>query len=242
VRQNDCGYGGSLLGLRLSALNPMAGLKFRRPGSENGEWTLVGFVARANVSKLCPNGRLPMSDDPMPYEKAIEETAKTTGKMVDLVRDGARAISPTVADAYNFLMGDRLSHARKRNLDAIARETDNILRDRDVKDRSATPEQIAIPLLSAAEGESRDELRSLWSRLLANAVDPSRPEFIKLLQSLEPLDARVLKFLHTKSLEDHVLWLTGRPRLRAGHGLIGHRPLRIRTKRQRTTDLQSVFR
>ncbi|MGY4460155.1 Abi-alpha family protein [Bradyrhizobium sp. LB13.1] len=150
-----------------------------------------------------------MSDDPMPYEKAIEETAKTTGKMVDLVRDGARAISPTVADAYNFLMGDRLSHARKRNLDAIARETDNILRDRDVKDRSATPEQIAIPLLSAAEAESRDELRSLWSRLLANAVDPSRservrPEFIKLLQSLEPLDARVLKFLHTKSLEDHV--------------------------------------
>jgi hypothetical protein len=183
-----------------------------------------------------------MSDDPTPYEKAIEETAKTTGKMVDLVRDGARAISPTVADAYNFLMGDRLSHARKRNLDAIARETDNILRDRDVKDRSATPEQIAIPLLSAAEAESRDELRSLWSRLLANAVDPSRPEFIKLLQSLEPLDARVLKFLHTKSLEDHVLWLTGRPRLRAGHGLIGHRPLRIRTKRQRTTDLQSVFR
>jgi hypothetical protein len=133
-----------------------------------------------------------MSDDPTPYEKAIEETAKTTGKMVDLVRDGARAISPTVADAYNFLMGDRLSHARKRNLDAIARETDNILRDRDVKDRSATPEQIAIPLLSAAEAESRDELRSLWSRLLANAVDPSRservrPEFIKLLQSLEPL-------------------------------------------------------
>jgi hypothetical protein len=183
-----------------------------------------------------------MSDDPTPYEKAIEETAKTTGKMVDLVRDGARAISPTVADAYNFLMGDRLSHARKRNLDAIARETDNILRDRDVKDRSATPEQIAIPLLSAAEAESRDELRSLWSRLLANAVDPSRPEFIKLLQSLEPLDARVLKFLHTKSLEDHVLRLTGRPRLPAGHGLIGHRPLRIRTKRQRTTDLQSVFR
>jgi hypothetical protein len=38
-----------------------------------------------------------MADDVAPYEKAIEETAKATGKVVDLVRDGARAISPAVS-------------------------------------------------------------------------------------------------------------------------------------------------
>jgi hypothetical protein len=150
-----------------------------------------------------------MADDAMPYEKAIEETAKATGKVVDLVHDGFRAVSPTVSDAYQYLIGDRLTAARKRNLDAIARETDRILRERDVTDRSATPEQISIPLLEAAQAESREGLRNLWARLLANSMDPSRsenvrPEFIGLVQKLEPLDARVLDYLHTKPKESQV--------------------------------------
>jgi hypothetical protein len=144
-----------------------------------------------------------MADDAMPYEGAIEETAKATGKVVDLVHDGFRAVSAPISDAYGYLIGDRLTAARQRNLDAITRETDRILRERKVTDRSATPEQISIPLLEAAQAESREELRHLWSRLLANAMDPSRsenvrPEFITLIQKLEPLDARVLDYLHTK--------------------------------------------
>jgi Abortive infection alpha len=144
-----------------------------------------------------------MADDVAPYEKAIEETAKATGKVVDLVRDGARAISPAVSDAYGYLIGDRLSAARKRNLDAITGETERILHERKVTDRSAAAEQIGLPLLEAAQAESRDELRKLWARLLANSIDPSRsenvrPEFIKLVEKLEPLDARVLEYLHTK--------------------------------------------
>src|SRR5258705_13469807 len=117
-----------------------------------------------------------MADDAVPYEKAIEETAKATGKVVDLVHDGFRAVSPTVSDAYHYLIGDRLAAARTRNLDAIARETDRILRERNVTDRSATPEQISIPLLEAAQAESREGLRNLWARLLANSIDPSRSE------------------------------------------------------------------
>jgi hypothetical protein len=144
-----------------------------------------------------------MADDAVPYEKAIEETAKATGKVVDLVHDGFRAVSPTVSDAYHYLIGDRLAAARKRNLDAIARETDRILSERGVTDRSATPEQISIPLLEAAQAESREELRNLWARLLANSIDPSRsenvrPEFINLVQKLEPLDARMLEYIYTK--------------------------------------------
>jgi hypothetical protein len=143
-----------------------------------------------------------MADDAVPYEKAIEETAKTTGKVVDLVHDGFRAVSPTISDAYQYLIGDRLAAARKRNLDAITRQTDRILRERNVTDRSATPEQISIPLLEAAQAESREELRKLWARLLANSMDPSRsenvrPEFINLIQKLEPLDAHMLEYLYT---------------------------------------------
>jgi hypothetical protein len=147
-----------------------------------------------------------MADDAVPYEKAIEETAKATGKVVDLVHDGFRAVSPTISDAYQYLIGDRLAASRMRNLDAITRETDRILRERDVTDRSSTPEQISIPLLEAAQAESREALRNLWARLLANSIDPSRsenvrPEFINLIQKLEPLDARLLECLSTKARE-----------------------------------------
>jgi hypothetical protein len=150
-----------------------------------------------------------MADDAMPYEKAIEETAKATGKVVDLVHDGFRAVSPAVADAYGYLIGDRISALRQRNLDAVARDADRILRERKVTDRSAVAEQIGLPLLEAAAAESRDELRTLWARLLANSIDPDRsenvrPEFISLIQKLEPLDARVLEFLHTKEKDLHV--------------------------------------
>jgi hypothetical protein len=80
-----------------------------------------------------------VSDDQLPYEKAIEETAKATGKVVDLVRDGVKAVSPAIADAYGFLIGDRMTAARKRNLDAIGQETERILRDRDI--RTGLPRQ-----------------------------------------------------------------------------------------------------
>jgi Abortive infection alpha len=142
-----------------------------------------------------------MADDAMPYEKAIEETAKATGKVVDLVHDGFRAVSPAVADAYGYLIGDRITALRQRNLDAVARDTDRILRERKVTDRSAAAEQIGLPLLEAAAAESRDELRTLWARLLANSIDPRRsgnvrPDYIQLVQKLEPLDARTLGYLY----------------------------------------------
>jgi hypothetical protein len=87
-----------------------------------------------------------MADDRMPYEGAIEETAKATGKVVDLVHDGFRAVSPAVADAYGYLIGDRISALRQRNLDAVAHDADRILRERKVTDRSAVAEQIGLPL------------------------------------------------------------------------------------------------
>jgi hypothetical protein len=141
-----------------------------------------------------------MSDDHLPYEGAIEETAKAAGKAVDLVREGFRAVGQPIADIYGRLIGDKMSASRLRNLDALARETNEILNKRDTKTRRAAPEQIAIPLLEAAQGETRDELRTRWARLLANSMDPERaenvrPEYIHVLSKLEPIDALILEYL-----------------------------------------------
>jgi Abortive infection alpha len=87
--------------------------------------------------------------------------------------------------------------ARERRLDELARKTQHILRNRDVAGQQEVPEDIAIPLLEAAQGESREKLQELWARLLANAMDPNRshdvrPEFIGTLRQLQPIDARIL--------------------------------------------------
>lgn len=128
-----------------------------------------------------------------PYEKAIEETAKSAGKALDLVKSA----SPAIGDIYGLMIGDKISERRKRNLDALAVETKKILEDRKVEAKEL-PEQIGLPLLDAAQSESREELRTRWARLLANAMDPERvgdvrPDFIETMKALEPVDAIVLE-------------------------------------------------
>ena len=44
---------------------------------------------------------------------------------------------------------------------------------RDIKQEQPIPEQIAIPLLEATQGESREELQDIYAALLANAMDPT---------------------------------------------------------------------
>lgn len=131
--------------------------------------------------------------DKAPYEGAIEESAKAASKALDLVK----ASSQQIADVYGILIGDPLHAARHRRLDAITRRTQEILRERDAK-TTALPEQIAIPLLEAAQQESRTEMQEIWARLLANAMDTDRaadvrPEFVAALQKLQPLDALLLQ-------------------------------------------------
>jgi hypothetical protein len=144
-----------------------------------------------------------MTDEIAPYSGAIEETAKTVGKAIDAAREGAHAVSRPVANIYGILIGDRIEAARERNLDAISRKTKKILKERDLAETAPVSEQIAIPLLEAARGESRDELQDLWATLLANAMDPNRrddvrPEFISTLRTLQPIDALILKLLNDK--------------------------------------------
>jgi hypothetical protein len=129
-----------------------------------------------------------------PYEKAIEETAKAAGKALDIVK----GTSGAVADVYGFIIGDHLGAARARRLDKLARRTKKIIEERNLSETAEVAEQIAMPLLEAAQRESREELQELWAQLLANAQDPSRagdvrPEIISALGMLQPIDVRVLR-------------------------------------------------
>ena len=138
----------------------------------------------------------------LPYEKAIEESAKTAGKALDVVS----SMSPAIANAYNLLIGDRISAARERNLDAITRKTQKILEERNVRESAPIPEQIGVQLLEEAQGETREAIQDLYAALLANAMDTKfasdvRPEFIQTVKQLQPIDVLIRKEIVLRHME-----------------------------------------
>src|ERR1043166_1148906 len=98
-----------------------------------------------------------MADDAAPYSGAIEESAKTAGKALELIKDA----SGPIGEFYGLVIGDRVAAARHRRLDEITRKTKKILKDRDLEETAEVAEQIAIPLLEAAQGEPREEMQEL---------------------------------------------------------------------------------
>jgi hypothetical protein len=112
-------------------------------------------------------------------------------------------VGKPVASAYGLLIGDHIEAWRERNLDALARRTKEILKARDLAEIAPLAEDIAIPLLEAAQGDPRPEMQELWATLLANAMDPNRRnevrrEFITALKMFHPTDAVVLKAMNDK--------------------------------------------
>jgi hypothetical protein len=65
-------------------------------------------------------------------------------------------------------------------------------------ERADVSPSIAIPLIEAAIDEDRDELKDVWARLLAAALDPARQglvrqSMIETVKKLDPVDALVFQ-------------------------------------------------
>jgi hypothetical protein len=113
-----------------------------------------------------------------------------------------------IADAVGITIADPLRFIRTISLDWYSRRVDEILAKRDARKVKGAPPRIALEILEAAQDETRDELRELWARLLANAMDTStqknvRIEFVAVLRQLNPFDALVLQRL---SSVGHLWW------------------------------------
>ncbi len=146
--------------------------------------------------------------------EAIKEVAKTTGIGVEsctrLFSYMADISGDAPKDFIGLVVGDWLHHRRIRSLAKKFQRTNEILEKRGVlgKTEPVSP-SIAIPLLQAAQDETREELSELWSRLLANAMDPSRSSVVRqsiipTLKSFDPLDAFVLEKAFTFNKTDYM--------------------------------------
>ncbi len=134
--------------------------------------------------------------------KAVQEVAKTTKKALELTEKAGpfleRTFGPLVENAAG-LLSDRLAYFRLAQFFKLVDKTKKLLDDRHVEDTRYVPTSFAIPLIEAATAEEDETLHDIWAHLLANAIDPNRPQakraFVGIVRQFDPLDARLLKFL-----------------------------------------------
>jgi hypothetical protein len=138
--------------------------------------------------------------------KAIEETAKATGKTVDAVsKFGGFIAKYTHAplEAGFGIISDKLNYMRWERQLRFQQRSEELLRSVGLQQPTrAVPLQFAVPLLQAASLEENDSLQDLWAALLVNAartesaVEPRRA-YISILEQLTYLDATVLSAIFT---------------------------------------------
>jgi hypothetical protein len=95
------------------------------------------------------------------------------------------------------ILTDRLKVARLKKWDQMADEIDEILSRRGISDTRPVSPKLGIPLLENAGIEDEPEIQKLWTNLLANAMDPSfleevRIAYVEIIKGMSPLDAKLL--------------------------------------------------
>src|SRR5690349_509359 len=101
--------------------------------------------------------------------KAIEETSRFGGKLVDAGTAAGGYLSQTLGTLPKNLVGlvgDQVEYWRRRRYSELSADLERRLAARGIRGQEPSP-ALAIPILEAAVDETRDELRDLWERLLA---------------------------------------------------------------------------
>ena len=137
--------------------------------------------------------------------KAVQETAKATGKAIDASRDlgafVARFIGGPLEQA-SLIVEDKLRYMRWERQVRFMGRAQELLEDVGLSEPTrAVPMKVAIPLLQAASLEEDDDLQDIWARLLVNAanadsgVDVHRM-FITILEDFGQLEAVLLQAVY----------------------------------------------
>lgn len=137
--------------------------------------------------------------------KAVQEVAKTTGKVVDVVHDAGEFLAPHVdgvmAQVVNIIT-DHLRYVRGVRLVRLGQKfQQEVLARGGLTAVRKLPLNFAIDALEQGAMEEDDDLQDIWARLLANAVDATaevqpRRAYISIIKDLSPLDALILERIY----------------------------------------------
>lgn len=156
-----------------------------------------------------------MSDE---QAKAVQEVAKTSGKLVEAAEKVGGFVSKIVGGASTQVGGileDWAKYYRYKNLLAIADKVEVLHAQRKLEGKTIPiPPRAAIPMLESASLEDDEVLQEVWARLIANSTDPNfkeslHPGYIEIVKQISPDEAIILNsFLKIKVypilFKDHV--------------------------------------
>ncbi len=136
--------------------------------------------------------------------KAIEKIEKTgTGKFI------GRVFGEVIENGVG-MVGDAIKFKRfELHFRHVEKTKENLKKrgiDWDVDQMKTVPPKVAIPIFENASLEEDDELHTLWSNLLANALDENsglevNRVQVSILKELEPIDVLVLKMVFSEKME-----------------------------------------
>jgi DNA-binding MarR family transcriptional regulator len=134
-----------------------------------------------------------------------DEQAKLGQELVGAGRDAggwlADFLGELPRDLLGLLAGDKVKVRRAERLAKLWDEAKKRLADQGIGEPTPANPKLVLPILAAAADENNEELQDLWARLLAAAMNPDqskqgRLRFTDALKKLDPLDARVLIWMH----------------------------------------------
>ena len=137
--------------------------------------------------------------------KAVQETAKVTGKAIVAASAFGEFVARFVGGPLEQASGiveDKLRYMRwERQLRYMGR-VQELMKETGLSEPTRTvPMKVAIPLFQAASLEEDDDLQDIWARLLVNAanadsgVDVQRV-FVSILEDFGQLEACVLQAIY----------------------------------------------
>lgn len=110
-----------------------------------------------------------------------------------------KVIGAPIENGIGLLFADALKEKRVQNIIRLQEETEKFK----IQNIKQIPLSFAYKLLDKASLEENDNLIKKWAELLANSMDNDfkgeiRKIYIDILDSLEPIDAKVLEFIAAK--------------------------------------------
>ena len=139
--------------------------------------------------------------------KTVQEASRMASKALDTGQKLGKFLNDVAGEGLKELGGafaDWARYVREKNLLSIHDKLEAIYKRRNIEGKTnPISSRYAIPIIQNASQEDNDLLQNLWAGLMANSTDPNKsidPKkiYIDILSSLEPLDAKILKFFSSQ--------------------------------------------